>query len=203
LSEQSKTQLIYCYVVRRIEQLDKDSPWAKTKLAKLRHAAGKEPGDSPGIWDVTMGDMPDELSGRGEYVSYPEHAIHIALTLYALHKQGKADTMHEKKGLRLGGGAARLINDRNKEGIQRRFNAVVTAQNLSELSNYTRGLIQMMRSLDIPIKLDYGQLAVDLFYYQIPAQRNKVRLQWGREFYRCHSEHENPKENNNNEQNVY
>jgi len=187
MKEQNKSGQVYGYITGRIRQLDENTPWAKAMLAKLRRAAGKTPGESPEVWEVTLGGMPDELSGGNHDVSYAEQAVYTALTLYALHRQGGNASMHEGKGLSLGGGAARLRNEKTESGIQRRFDAVITAKDLTELSYHARGLIQLMRASNTsntPVRLDYAQLAVDLFRYQFPEQRSTIHLKWGRDFYK-------------------
>ena len=186
-------------VGRRIRRLDGDTPWSRAMLARLRRGIGKEPGDAPDILEITAGGLPPELS-RDDGPSYAERAIHTALTLYALHRQGKDESMHaraagekdenkKKDGIdgdSFGRAAGRLIKpDKSNEGaVKRRFDAVVTARDLVELSHHARGLVQLIRAAEIPITFDYARFARDLYEYCYPDARNRVRLRWGRDFYR-------------------
>lgn len=185
-SEQGKAQRIRGYMISKLRQLDENTPWSKATLAKLRRTAGKTLGESPEAWEAILSGMPDEFSGFNGRVSYAEQALHTALTFYALHKQGSDTSMHEEEGLSFGGGIVKLhnANDKNRPGIQRRFDAVITAKDMDELSHHARGLIQLMRASDIPVKLDYVRLAVELFRYQFPDLRDEVRLRWGEDFYK-------------------
>lgn len=111
-----------------------------------------------------------------------------ALTLYALHQQGAQRSMHAD-GQRLGmaiwwlarNDADQLKTDRLK-AVQRRFNAFATARSMPECLHHLRGLIQLLRSKDIP--LDYVELAGDLYEFQTPDGAARVRLRWGQDFYR-------------------
>ena len=106
-----------------------------------------------------------------------------ALTLYALHQQGAQRPMHTD-GQRLGMAIRRLAgNDADRlKAVQRRFNAFATARSMPECLHHLRGLIQLLRSEDIP--LDYVELAGDLYEFQTPDGAARVRLRWGQDFYR-------------------
>lgn len=185
MDKQRDDQLIFGFVSGKIQQLDEDTPWAKAMLAKLRRSAGKGLDESPEVWEAALSGLPEELYSRGVTESYAERAIHTALTLFALHRQGSERSVHDSENKRsFGDAAARLVSDENEAGVRRRFDAVITAADISELSHHARGLIQQMRASDVPIKLNYAKLATDLFFYQISDQRDSVRLKWGRDFHR-------------------
>ena len=46
-------------------------------------------------------------------------------------------------------------------------------------------MIQLLRAKKIP--LDYPQLALDLYWFQVPECRSRVQLMWGQGFYRTQS----------------
>ena len=60
--------------------------------------------------------------------------------------------------------------------------------------NHLRGLIQLLRSKEIP--LDYVDLAGDLYEFQMPGGAARVRLRWGQDFYRTALRTENRKDDN-------
>ena len=95
------------------------------------------------------------------------------------------------------GRAVRQLAERNtsagqdwtEASVLRRFNALATAEEITEISHHLRGMVQMLSAAkDGAIPLDYPQLAVDLYelqctdprYTQIPAN---VRLRWGQDLY--------------------
>lgn len=159
-------------------------------LAKLRRGIGKEPGSHPEIWELTIAGLPESLQGIGDQPSYGERAVHTSLTLFALHQQGKdiKTKCMSESGVALGIAMRQLIqrNPDREAAIKRRFTAAVTADSYEELVWHLRGLIQLLRAEDV--KLDYPLLAKDLFRFQLPDSRDRIRLQWGRQFYHRPSE---------------
>lgn len=157
----------------------------RATLAQLRRGIGKPPGSAPELWNATFQGLPEDLMGAGNKPTRAEWAVHTALTLYALHQQGKSPrekSMH-RQGHRLGMAVRDLVHGEDEESrIKRRFDAVATAGGLIELSNHLRGLIQLLKSEDIA--LDYAQLTEDIYRYQFSGARDSVRLNWGRDFYR-------------------
>lgn len=163
----------------------KRTPWATAMLAKLRRAVGSEPGAYPDIWEVTL----CECEGDGK----AEWAFHTALTLFALHQQGSIESV-SANSISFGKAVRQIYaKDSNKEqGVIRRFNALATADSLGEFAHHARGVIQLMKQEGIA--MDYPSFAEELFWYQIPTRRDKVRMQWGRDFYGGQNEEDNENE---------
>jgi CRISPR system Cascade subunit CasB len=159
----------------------------RASLAVLRRGIGRSPGSMPELWQATFQGLPEDLLGMGREPTRVEWAVHTALTLYALHQQGKSlqeNCMH-KDGQRLGMSIRALIHGDDEEArIKRRFDAVATSGDLNELTNHLRGLVQLLRGAGVA--LDYAHLTEDLYYFQFPEARDSVRLGWGRDFYRVH-----------------
>ena len=124
--------------------------------------------------------------------SYPtneEWAIHTALTLYAVHQQGRDPHQQSmnRKDVSLGSAASYLAavsggDDNAKERVARRFHQVALAPDMITMAYYLRSFIQLLRSEGIG--LDYPKLARDLYRYQMPDGPASVRLAWGQDFYR-------------------
>lgn len=139
-------------------------------------------------------EMPESFQGRSA-PSAAEWAVYLALTLYAMHQQGNDRPMN-CPGNTLGR-AVRQLAERNSAGqdwteasVLRRFNALATAEEITEISYHLRGMIQLLSAAkDGGIPLDYPQLAADLYelqctdprYAQTPAN---VRLRWGQDLCR-------------------
>ena len=183
--------LIKKFVRAKIDGLLENSSWSRAALARLRRGIGKEPGELPELFEYFLEGMTEELYGRGDEASYPERAIYTALTLFALHQQGKEQPMNmgwnvgsKDKGNSLGAAVGLLVNrDKDREpAFKRRFDAVITADVFTELAHHARGMIQLLKAEDIT--LDYPCLADDLFWYQFDELRNRVRLRWGEDYYR-------------------
>ncbi|HEX2967132.1 MAG TPA: type I-E CRISPR-associated protein Cse2/CasB [Syntrophorhabdaceae bacterium] len=183
---------IHAFVAKKIKLLESNSPWSRGMLAKLRRSVGKAPGSVPDIWEITLGETQEEWHRRDGAPSYAEIAIHTALTLYATHQQGKDSPMNvcgkdergNDTGNSFGAAAGRLIrSDRsNEQSVKRRFDAAATATDFAELAHHARGLIQLLRTADIPI--NYPRFAHDLYQYQFQEGADAIRLRWGQDFYR-------------------
>ncbi|NLC14260.1 MAG: type I-E CRISPR-associated protein Cse2/CasB [Chloroflexi bacterium] len=175
------------YVRNRISTLasfEGDSA-VRAQLAHLRRGISKKPGSQPELWEITLLQIPESMMSKDGDPTYAEWAVHTALTLFALHQQGKdikSQNMH-LDGRRLGLAVGELVGpDGDDTRIKRRFDSAATANSIEEISYHLRGLIQLMK--DKEVKLDYASLAEDLFWYQFPGRRDSVRLSWGRDFYR-------------------
>lgn len=162
----------------------------KAVLAKLRRGAGRAPGDLPETMGELLLDFPDALMGK-DSLSPAEWAVFTALTMYALHQQGndpQKESMHES-GVDLGTAVARLVP---KEGsrddkeaafdrVRTRFNRLAMSESVEDVSQYLRGIVQLLRRGSIP--LDYAKLASDLYAFRFEEGRSNVRLRWGRQLY--------------------
>lgn len=191
-------QAVGDYVSRRLNEYSRNAKegYVRAHLAQLRRGIGRIPGDEPEIWGILFADMPEEMMSRNGEPTREEWAVYTALTLYALHQQGRdvrEKNMHRRNN-RLGQAVAGLVkSEEDRERVARRFNAFATASDMQEAAYYLRGLIQLLRAEDIP--LDYVRLAQELYLFQDPDEAPKVRLQWGQDFYRKKSETKEDKEN--------
>ena len=178
----SRKKLVRAYVHKRLAQWQSQTNehLLRADLANLRRGIGKKPGDLPELWGLLFQELPEELMSRTGEPTWAEWAVSGALTLYALHRQGVGRCMHAD-GQRL-------------KVVQRRFNAFATARSMPECMNHLRGLIQLLRSKEIP--LDYVDLAGDLYEFQMPGGAARVRLRWGQDFYRTALRTENRKDDN-------
>jgi CRISPR system Cascade subunit CasB len=183
----SGKQAVARFVRRKIQWLDsvdEDAAGARAALATLRRGVGKAPAELPEVWAITMTwegeDGADETAD-----SRTEWAAHVALTLYALHRQGKSESMSDAASSF--GAAMGMLrrNDPDKSpGVVRRFNAAVTSEDLAEFSRHAQSAVQLLRASEHAAKIDYPAFAADLFDYQFPSRRDRVVLNWGRDFWR-------------------
>ncbi|MDD6203920.1 MAG: type I-E CRISPR-associated protein Cse2/CasB [Firmicutes bacterium] len=159
---------------------------ARASLARLRRGIGHTPGELPELWGEFLLGMPEELMGSGTAISREEWAVYTALTLFALHQQGKdrrSEPMHAQN-ISLGAAANRLIKNESedRERVARRFYAAATASDMQELAHHLRGLVTLLRAENIP--MDYVRLAADLYFFQNPDTVDSIRLRWGEDFCR-------------------
>jgi len=186
IGEKSPAKLAGNFVRRKINQLfsSQNDTVVRAELARLRRGIGKLPGSMPELWDITIKDLPEILVGKDEKPSYGEWAVYTTLTLFALHQQGKdlKSQCMNQEGMFLGKAVRTLIQTSEDENrVKRRFDAAATSNSMEEIAHHLRGLIQLLKSENIP--LDYPKLTEDLYRFQFPEARDNVRLMWGREFY--------------------
>lgn len=183
----SQTVEVGKFVTSRLHGLvaSKNESAVRATLARLRRGVGKEPGAMPELWEVLFAAAPERLSGNEGYPSRGEWAVYTALTLYGLHQQGKdikQKNMH-RTGEGLGIAVRKLVKNEDEESrVKRRFDIAATSDTPEEFAHHVRGLIQLLKAADIP--LDYAKLAQDLYQFQFVDSRDRVRLSWGRDFYR-------------------
>jgi CRISPR system Cascade subunit CasB len=153
---------------------------SRAALARLRRGAGRDASALPDLYPLLIN--PDAPPNASEVATRDETAIHTALTLYAMHQQSQPRAMHVT-GTTFGAALGRLYRSLDDNpGVLRRFQALGTASQLSELVHHARGLVTMLRSEGIAF--DYGWFAADLVGYQDPRRADGIRLRWGRDFYR-------------------
>ncbi len=171
----------------RLDHLQADylagSPRARADIAKLRRALGKPAGSVPEAWEYTVAVVPSSLQWDRDEPSRAEEAAHAALTLFAQHQQSMNGPAHQH-AVSFGRAVGRLaqVEERSRQAVTRRFMAVATAGSVGEMLTHMRGLITQLRSAQIGF--DYARLADDLLGLLTPGRAQRVRLAWGRDFYR-------------------
>lgn len=163
-------------------------------LARLRRGAGREAGQLPDLWSlIDTGPLhvpPDDARPFNESeLVRAEDALHVALTLWALHQQSRPTGMHQadRKDSRRGLGTAvrRMMKPGEiDEPLRKRLVRVGTAPDLTSLAQRLRDIVVLLRRADIP--LDYALLAGQLYTWQRPGGADIVRREWGGSFHAWH-----------------
>ena len=169
----------------RIQGYLSEGSEATRTLAQLRHAVGKPIGSQPDILEWTLEGLPENnILQHGDAPTSREQAAYAALTLFAVHQQSVRDASMNQPGVSFGTAVGRLSRgDPNSAGITRRFTAIQTTGQWSDIVRQSRRLIQLLRTSRVP--LDYGLFAQDLVLLQgTEKQANSVRFRWGRDFAR-------------------
>lgn len=202
-SEREQRNRVEQYVSNRIAWLQNHRSESRSKglLAALRKTVAAQPGETLETCEFEFGRLPNELKGRGsEPVTAGEWAAHLAFALYAVHQQSQDAEMYRKCDIESSqywglGNAVKLLSlkgagEQLEQGqMPSRFAALVTSESVEELAHYARQLVQQLRGASIP--LDYGRVAGQLYWYQIPEFRNRVCLEWAREFSQSTSDGQN------------
>lgn len=158
----------------------KDRPSGED-LAALRRGLGREACEVPQMWPFYQ-----NLNEQG-HLTRDLAAEHLALTLFAVHQQGKDRPVH-RAGVGLGTAmlALRRSGKYSPEAIDRRFSAAATATSLTELAGHLRGLISQLRATGrdgSEHALDYTRLTWDLRDWQLAGRAAAVRRRWGSQYF--------------------
>lgn len=160
----------------------RDAPDAVATLARLRRAVPRGHSFDTDAWDA-FGELPETLRGRGDQLSAGEFSAIAALSLHALHQQSRRDAaMHVRDRDRAWGRSVGELQRRDGgQGVQRRFRALLRADDPTSGLQHIRGLVSQLRGHLIPT--DYAGLAADLFLLHLPASRHSVRMRWARDYH--------------------
>jgi CRISPR system Cascade subunit CasB len=164
----------------------RDRPDAVGALARIRRGAGKQIHAVPDLWGLTGTELLHrEIDARrwADDFTRAENAVHIAVTLWALHQQSRRDApMHVPGGPQLGRAVRDLMPGQEiDEPLRRRFVRVGTATSLDVLAQRLRDVVMVLRTHAQP--MDYGALAEQLYRWQQPGERMAVHRVWGRNFH--------------------
>ena len=164
----------------------RDHPDAVASLARIRRGVGKPVHAVPDLWGLTGTELLySEIDERRRPEDFlrAENAVHIAVTLWALHQQSRRDVpMHVTRGPHLGRAVRDLMpQEQFDEPIRRRFVRVGTASSLDVLTQRLRDIVLLLRQEARP--MDYGVLATQLYRWQQPGGRGAVHREWGRNFH--------------------
>lgn len=157
---------------------------SKAHLARLRRGIGKKPGELPELWGSFLRNLPEEMMSRNDEPSYAEWAIYTALTLFSLHQQGHSEPMHaEGEENRFGRAVRKLVHsEEDEENVRKKLSIAACSDDMTELSYYLKTIVKLLENNDI--KLDYVDLAKDLYGFQFEKNVDRIRLKWGQDFYK-------------------
>lgn len=162
-----------------------DRPDAVAALARIRRGVGKPIHAVPDLWglegtDRLYTEIPD---GKVTDRERAENAVHIAVTLWAVHQQSRRDApMHVAKGPQLGRAVRAVMpGDEVDEPLRRRFVRIGTATSLETLAQRLREVVLILRQHTQA--MDYAALSEQLYRWQMPDWRSNVRRDWGRNFH--------------------
>ncbi|MFJ8754538.1 type I-E CRISPR-associated protein Cse2/CasB [Streptomyces sp. NPDC102441] len=163
-------------------------------LARLRRGAGRKAGQLPDLWSlIDIGPLhvtPEGARPLSESdLVRAEDALHVTLTLWALHQQSRPTGMHQpdrqnsRQGL--GTGVRRMMKPGEiNDSLHKRLVRAGTAPDLATLAQRLRDIVVLLRRDGIP--LDYALLAGQLYTWERPGGADTVRREWGNSFHAWH-----------------
>lgn len=159
-----------------------DEAWAVARLAQLRRGAGKAPEEVPELFGLTGTEGLYTQDGQVKGGENAATAVHLAVTLYAVHQQSQRTLPMHVRDHNLGGAVRELMPPgKIDDPLRRRFVRAAGATSANVLAHRLRELVLLLRRAGEP--LDYAWLADQIERALAPGQRLRVRQEWGREFH--------------------
>ncbi|UCM89733.1 type I-E CRISPR-associated protein Cse2/CasB [Streptomyces marincola] len=194
-----------------------DRPQAVATLARLRRGLGQPLHAQPDLWGLIGFDSyqqelreappPSETMywAKAATLDRAETALHLTLTLWALHQQSHRETPVHVGGWSLGRSVRHLMRTKTAgkgadlagtdgtgttsrkadveidEPLRKRFVRIAAATSLDVMAQRLRELVLLLRTAGLP--LDYGLLADQLLRWQEPDGPAEVHRFWGRDFH--------------------
>lgn len=165
---------------------------AQATVAQLRRSVAMSPGQNPEIWGWTEFPAPP---GTGDMPTREEWAVHLAMTLYAMHQQGRLQPAY-KRGMTFGEVVSKLgVETGRDDTLWLRFTAVLTASSIAGVREHLQSLVGQLHANSYFVPVDYATLADDLAFLLNPRTANRIRLKWERDYYRVPNTTATPSEN--------
>lgn len=184
MSKEDKKASVYGASYKMLKKIATmtNEPSKKAILANLRSSINRSLADGVGHLSFIFENTPDEFLGKGGYYSKEEKALITSLQLYALHQQGIEESILTEEKINMGYSLSQL-RDEDSKSYDRRFNALVTANDFEEFSYHLRQLVRLLKSKKKgQAKVNYAKLASDLYSY-LMGNEEGIRLKWARSYY--------------------
>ncbi|HEY57655.1 MAG TPA: type I-E CRISPR-associated protein Cse2/CasB [Anaerolineae bacterium] len=139
----------------------------RAALAALRRGLGRPPGTAPEMFPYVVPQLPAHVHPN------EEAAYYTLAALFALHPS------HTNQG-NLGDHLARAANQGNREAVERRFVALLSAHP-DDLPEYLRQTVSFLKAQEVPINWD--ALFYALRYWEHPEHGDRIRRDWARAFW--------------------
>jgi len=166
-----------------IQKIEREKDHRATVLARLRSSIGKPLEEAGDVWPLLFENMPKQYLGRYGEETPEERAVYMTLQLYAMCMQGTSGTVISDPSFK-GTIGMSLRNGRDPDdsrALDRRFNALITADTFAELAHHLRQLLKIVKSKK-EMTVNFGRLADDLYRY-INGKQHRVCFRWAQDYY--------------------
>lgn len=178
---------------RTIQKIYRSGNPDKAVLSSLRSTMSLSSPRAQKAWPVLIGNLDETMLSRNGKPTYAEVAIFSALHFYAIHQASEPSCVYERydkdddtnKSLYLFNALGVLRqNESIRDALDRRVQALLATTNVDSMIHSISHLVGILKSNQKAQKVDYAQLAQDIFWFQISyEQANRVRLKWGQQYF--------------------
>mgnify|MGYP003362117043 FL=1 len=164
----------------------------KAVLSSLRNAATMESQRAQAVWPIMMARLDARYLSRNGTPTSAETAVYAALRFYAIHQQGKEQSVYgsaggeDPEGQQLFEALGKMRrNEETRVALDRRVQPLLATTNAASVINGLSHLVSILKANNGTQKIDYAHLAQDLYGLQGSYERaNRVRLIWGQQYFR-------------------
>ncbi|MCI1942740.1 MAG: type I-E CRISPR-associated protein Cse2/CasB [Lactobacillus sp.] len=192
-------------VASMLVRLDNNDSGSRAMLANLRGCSSITDRKATIVWPLIFENIEMDCLSKNGQPTFAEKAVFSVLKLYAIYRQGSSmDTSYssslakEQPGLTFFGALAELRkNEQIRDALDHRIQAVLASTNYDVAINGMYHLMQILHSHLPNMKIDFAQLASDLYSYQFSFENARsVCLRWGKQYFVL-AAYKEVKENNN------
>lgn len=180
-------------VKRIILTLNNNGDRNKAVLANLRKSTNISGLYAPAVWPFIFSVLDEKYLSSDGTPTWAERSVYSALHMYALHQQGSEHFVYKENSLLFSELAKMRRNESQKVALDRRVRALLGTNNFGAVANEISHVIQIMKSKNENLKIDYAKLASDFYSFQTGSEE-KVRLSWGIQYYRIFIEQKKSEE---------
>ena len=179
----SKRKEIGEYMVKKINYWKENAEpsTVNAELARLRKGVGHMPGDLPELYGILLKTMPHSFWSSNGNITEAEWSCYIGLTMFAWHQQGndiKTHCVHTPNHISLGHALRQLVHDSSaEERMRNKLQMLITSNDMNEFSYHLKNIITFIRNEGI--RINYADLAEDIYAFQFEESRNRVCLKLG------------------------
>jgi CRISPR system Cascade subunit CasB len=141
----------------------------RAALAMLRRGLGKQPGEAIEVYRV-IGDFAANTKSKTQ-----ETNLHTVATLFGLYpSESREGSAYDSN---LGASVSDLSNKPNRDGIEKRFVALLNAH-ADDLPDHLRQMVGLLKANDV--KINWLQLLNDLHWWD--RDDREVQRRWAKSF---------------------
>ena len=174
-------------IIKKLHERDRND---KAILAAIRRSNSILSRQATIVWPMLFGFIKDkEFFSKTGMPNRQEKAVFTALRCYAVFEQGNdnerdREYINESSSSLFENLSFLRKDERLREALDRRVQAVLSSTNFESVSRSVVGLTKLVKANNAQASLNYPDLANDLYNFQFGYESSrKVAIKWGREYF--------------------
>lgn len=173
-------------IIKYLEK-NKNAPHVKEVMSNLKRSYNMDSKESIPTLSFIFSFIPEELQGKGQNLNTFEETVLIVCQIYSIYSQGKQESViYESEDYpykNFGYSLSKIrATSKNKEGLDKRFNALITSNDINELKHHLRQVTLILKTNGNE-KIDFATLGSDIYQF-LHLNKSPIRVKWARDYYR-------------------